>query len=354
MVDFENNTRFQHCGFILFDRMGAESAVLVIRGTFDIFPDGTLQLSEGQEPVCTSDEFFGEPGQSSVKFESDLALFKAATDVVLIGSAHSPDRRPVKRMDVTLRVGGVSKTIRVFGDREWRLSLGVGVPLMSEPLPFTKKPLIYERAFGGKDTTADNEKKHAWDNRNPVGVGFRVTKSKASLHHAPIPNLEAPSNLIRNWSDKPPPQSFGFIGRNWEPRLTYAGTYDESWQKNRMPLVPTDFDDRYFQGAHPDLCISPHLKGDERVTIVNASPDASILDFHLPSYVVGVGLNMGETSERRLAVLDTVIIRPDDRKLNLIWRCTIPVGRGLSQLRHIVASVMRLKTAKRLIERFGT
>ena len=37
------------------------------------------------------------------------------------------------------------------------------------------------------------------------------------------------------------------------PRVTFVGTYDERWRSERCPLLPSDFDERYHSGAHPDL-----------------------------------------------------------------------------------------------------
>lgn len=41
------------------------------------------------------------------------------------------------------------------------------------------------------------------------------------------------------------------MGRSWQPRLRYAGTYDQHWMDERLPFLPEDFDLRYFQSAPP-------------------------------------------------------------------------------------------------------
>lgn len=96
---------------------------------------------------------------------------------------------------------------------------------------------------------------------NPIGCGFRVRGSERALTGMPLPNLEDPKHLIDSPKDRPPPAGFGYIHPHWEPRWRYAGTYDEHWKKNRAPYLPTDFDPRFNQAAHPDLSADSYLQG---------------------------------------------------------------------------------------------
>jgi hypothetical protein len=139
----------------------------------------------------------------------------------------------------------------------------------------------------------------------------------------------------------------------WEPRVKLAGTYDEHWQKEQFPLLPKDFDVRYFQAAHPDLICRPHLQGNELVRIVGATPEGMI-EFKLPSIAIGVAIHPSRGNpERQLALLDTVILRPDEHKLNLIWRSTILCPRKIFDIERVVAFVLRLKTAINMLQEFA-
>ena len=51
-------------------------------------------------------------------------------------------------------------------------------------------------------------------------------------------HLEDLRRPIRTLGDRYVPQGFGFIAPHWEPRVGFAGTYDEAWQKNRAPHLP--------------------------------------------------------------------------------------------------------------------
>ena len=145
----------------------------------------------------------------------------------------------------------------------------------------------------------------------------------------PLPNLEDPKHLISSYTDKPPPAGFGFISPNWEPRAQYAGTYDETWQKERMPLLPLDFDRRFFNAASPGLVAPGYLRGDEPVMITNASPNGR-LTFNLPGIPpprVKVALR-GNKEHVLQTNLDTVIINTDENKVFLLWRSHLVVRNG--------------------------
>src|SRR5919108_183167 len=87
-----------------------------------------------------------------------------------------------------------------------------------------RKPLVWERAFGGTDVTP---KGPTAEPRNPVGAGFRAPDGQKPLAGMPLPNLEDPFAPISSWKDRPAPACFAPIAENWQPRLSYAGTYDD-------------------------------------------------------------------------------------------------------------------------------
>ena len=141
------------------DKDGFENVVTVVKGTFNIQQDGKCILSKVQKPLVYEDECYGEPGLSSVRYESDFAMYKHKTDIIVKGTAHAQRGKAVRTVDVNLQIAEINKTIRVFGDRVWEKSpLGGYRP--SKPKPFKSMPLLYERAFGGADTSHKDKKKH--------------------------------------------------------------------------------------------------------------------------------------------------------------------------------------------------
>ena len=122
MWQIDNRTPFAAERGWVRDRNGAEIWLVAVKATFDVRPDGTTDVSKAQPPVLRLPEHFGEPGKSSIKFDSDLILTKTTTDVVVVGHACAPGGRPVTELDAGFRVGPITKLLKVFGDRQW----GVG------------------------------------------------------------------------------------------------------------------------------------------------------------------------------------------------------------------------------------
>jgi hypothetical protein len=77
------------------------------------------------------------------------------------------------------------------------------------------------------------------------------------------------------------PAGFGFIAGDWQPRLALAGTYDEAWTKKRAPLLPKDFDRRFFNAATPGLVTADYLAGNEKVLVLGATAEGR-WEFRLP------------------------------------------------------------------------
>jgi len=305
----------------ILDKDGSEARVAVLKATYDIRPDGTLRVAEKQVLVTVTDEFFGDPATSSPADQGDGALFKPDTDVVVIGRVYTPGGKPATEVDASVSLGQVSAAVRVAGDRTWAGSV-VGVKA-TPPATFTEMPITWGRSFGGIDATDPDPKRHRWDARNPAGTGFR--SSRTDLEGLALPNFEDPRHPMSNWNDKPTPRGFGFIGRGWEPRLRYVGTYDDAWQKNRMPILPTDFDYRYFNGAPPGLIHPGHLRGGEEVRMVNLSRRGTEA-FRLPR--VRVRFRVVAKRKRQVvdASLDTVRLLTDGPRVVLLWRSKYAVA----------------------------
>src|SRR5262245_752180 len=114
-----NKTSFAVATMLWEDLLGQPKLSVIIKGTFAIKNTEVAAIATEQIPILVADELYGGNPTATVRFESDRAPFKPRTDVALIGRAHAPRGRPVTQVDVTLRVGRLEKTIRVFGNRQW-------------------------------------------------------------------------------------------------------------------------------------------------------------------------------------------------------------------------------------------
>ncbi|MBW2664002.1 MAG: DUF2169 domain-containing protein [Deltaproteobacteria bacterium] len=321
----ENKTPFAFEPLFLSDEEARPLFVPIIKATYRIQKGTRLSLAEEQVPVNFDGEYWGDPEKSSCKYEPETAFIKPATDIVLIGHAYAPNPG-VTKVDVSLRVGPMQRVIRVIGDRYWVKSFGI--TSMTRPRPFERIPLIYERAFGGWDRSHPNPDKHTFEPRNPVGTGFRGKRGKFE-EGIRLPNLEDPRHPLKGFRDRPPPAGFGFTSPHWQPRAGFAGTYDKAWTKQRMPLLPTDFDKRFFNAAPLDQVAPGFLKADVAVEVINASPNGRIF-FNLPGVSppqCRVELR-GRKDYLLETRLDTVIINTDESLLFLIWRTNLVLRTG--------------------------
>lgn len=333
MWQIDNRTPFAAERAWVRDRDGSEVWLIAVKATFDILPNGTTVVSKEQSPVLRVPEYHGEPGKSSVKYEADLVLTKKTTDVLVLGHAYAPASGPVTELDVGFRVGHVQKVLRVFGDRTWGL-FGV-----TSPLPFTKMPLVYERAFGGVDPHSANPERD-WDWRNPVGVGFVVSRRHAI--GTKLPNIEYPERLIRSWHDRPLPAGSGVISSHWQPRVSLAGTYDNHWMETRQPLLAEDLDEGFFQCAPEDQQAPGFLRGGEPVSLRNLTPEGE-LHFALPRIHLGFQTHFydGSREVHRRRELHTVIIEPDFPRVSLVWHSALPCHFKVQKL---ASTLVTLKT----------
>ena len=314
---------------------GRELLVVVIKGTFALPRNSAepLRLAEEQLPLVMADTFTGEPGFSAPVYEVDFAPRKQRVDVLLLGSAYAPNGRPATRVQVGLRVNGVTKTFAVVGERVWQAaSTGISA---SAPRPFTAMPIGYDRAFGGVDDRHEDPAQHAAFMRNPVGRGFHRHLKSEWVDGAPLPNTEEINQPIQHPDDQYLPMAFGPIGRGWEPRYCYAGTYDQKWLDEHFPFLPPDFDEQYYQAAPLDQQFDGPLGGHE-VAMVNLTPDGR-RSFKIPVFEAPVHVfpKKGEREDLK-ATLDTLVLEPDLERLTMTWRVDRPLKKNMFEIAQVM------------------
>jgi len=182
-------------------------AYVLVKTTYPIV-NGRAALTD-PEPLLF-DIYRDEALEPKLPTGSDFWITKAATDVVIQGSAYAPKGRTTPRMEVSARIGQVAKRIAVFGRRavtwtaEGRIAIG-------GPEAFTAMPLAYFNAYGGLDPRVlvpepDREEYMrlsalglTFDHpgaypRNLIGKGYLV--SPEPMENFEMPNLEDPDDLL--------------------------------------------------------------------------------------------------------------------------------------------------------------
>lgn len=330
MLQLKNNTPFVSAFTVFPNENGMDTLYIMVKATFVIGSQWTL--ADPQIGLQQGDEYWGDPSKTSLRLSSDYHIGKPSTDILMIGSACAPAQRPIRQMDVGLQVGSVSKIVRVFGDRFWNRDQ------ITQPEPFVTMPLVYERAFGGQDFVdgliRDTETK------NPVGCGFAGRKHLAEVNGLPLPNLECPKQLIHHYNDRPAPACFAPIAPNWQPRASFAGSYDDVWQRTRAPYLPDDYSPRFMNVAPPDLIYPDYLRGGEPVKIIGMNT-AGDLVFSLPHVNLSNKVLIAEQEFSAPFNMETLLLDPNHLKLSMVWRAALPCDKKLTKIKHISVSLSR-------------
>ncbi|TIV67761.1 MAG: DUF2169 domain-containing protein [Mesorhizobium sp.] len=333
MWQVENDTPFMASGIWTRGRDGGEVWMVAVRCSLRINPDGTTAVADEQEHPVVAPKFGSGPGAGSLVYDSDFYLTKPTTDVLLRGHAYAAGAKPATSVDVSLRIGDLQKSLRVTGDRVYQHSVsGVSV---GSPQPFMRMPLVYERAYGGRepDPVKDPVRPH-FDQYNPVGTGLVPVPGKIA------PNIET---LGSNGGSKA--AGFGPIPAHWRQRVQHAGTYDEAWQKNRLPLYPLDLDDRFFLCSPEDQRPKHFFRGGEPVELLNLTP-AGRMAFLLPRLAFRFETDIkGKPRIAHRGTLHTVIIEPDVPRVVLVWRTSLPAHADVQRLDRTRVSLLSVTNA---------
>jgi hypothetical protein len=279
-----------------------------------------------------SDVFHGEPGLSAPRYEVDFAPRKKRCDVLLNGSAYAPEGKPAERVLVGIRIGRWQKGFTVIGDRTWN---GRGMIRPTAAQPFTVMPITYDRAFGGVDQHDADPQRHVAFLRNPSGRGFHKHLHEHRVHDSPMPNTEELSRPVTRPDGEYVPMAFGPIGRQWQPRIGFAGTYDQEWSDRVAPFLPKDFDERYYQCAPADQQL-PMPLGEQEVTLINLTPEGRCC-FRLPYLQTPVHIFPKNGPREDLAAhTDTIVIEPDLGRVTLSWRVARPLRKSLFEIGQVL------------------
>jgi len=257
-LKFQNSTPFPaflHREAISGNRLAAAA---ILRATYDI--ETPCKASTDQPWLVSPKPWVGPRGA----MECDAVFDRDGCDVLLLGEAAPSGRSPVVSLDVSIELGDFTSGVRVFGDRSWVRQGEALVP--SEPASFSSMPLGLERAYGGVALFDELPTPFA---DNPKGRGFYLEEAHAE--GGPLPNVEAPERLIKQWDDRPEPAGVGFCPVGFGPRAQRAAVI----RGDRVVQVRSAINNVAFPAL---VCPTPKL--DAQVVLRGMGPE---LRFHLPS-----------------------------------------------------------------------
>ena len=331
-----NLTGFGAFGIPSIDRDGRDLFLVVCAARFRLpspgqGPTEALEPTAEQPDPCIGDRYRGSPGSTSLLEEGQTAFSRPATDITCVGVARATGAVAVEALPVGFAVGPCRVQARVLGERVWDRGAGGGLRL-SRPRPFVTMPLTWERAFGGCARDAEGALM-AQDPRNPVGRGF--CENPAALLGSLAPNIEDPQAPIALPSDRPEPIGFGPVARSWPARRRFAGTYDDAWCRDRAPLWPKDFDERFFCAAPPALQATPHLRGGEPVAL-QGFHSAGLVQFRLPTLRLRARFRFDGHDVRLPMVLDGVQFDTEAWSVTLVFRAAALAQAGIASHRETI------------------
>jgi uncharacterized protein YjbI with pentapeptide repeats len=283
-----------------------DARVVVVKQTLAIVPNGVATPLADQDPPC-GDVFHDDDPSASLRYASDFAPFKPRADVILVGHAYAQKAggraASVRTASVLLSFGrDLRRSLAAIGDRQWQIDGP------TDPAPFTRIPLRWERAFGGPA-----------DATNPHGTGSAG---------AVLPNLEQPDAMIKSPGDRPAPACFAPLSATLPARARKLGTYDASWLRERWPYFPKDVDWSYWNAAPAPQQI-PYPLGNEAFSLGGVHPEMAVVNGRLPGIAPRVFAIVPSRREpvREIPVqLDTVWIDADAMRVALVWRGRLDVS----------------------------
>jgi len=301
-----------------------EIGVVVAKAAFRLSVDGTQPVVP-PPPLNMVDIFEGDPANTPLLEEQDIAPFKTKTDLIVRGGAKSYQKQARSDWLVSVSIPNLlTYSFQVRGPSHWE-KIGKRWTL-SQPEPVTEVPLTYTLAYGGQCGANGDLKSFE---QNPTGQGYMTPDGAATVDSWPAPQI----GLLAEFMDARPFETMAVhgtmpIAKAWLPRRSQAGTFDKSWERNRHPRMPLDYDLNFWNAAPLRLQVGPYLQGDEVVEVTGMSHQRETVSLKLPGAKLLLQSHSSAQEPQIPMVLDTVDLNLDTvddghATMTLIWRSLV-------------------------------
>jgi len=358
----ENRTPFSALAFSQFHRDGTDMAVLAVRGSFHVVANAPLVLAPRQDELELADRYEGDPSSGLLVRACDIVPFKPAADLTILGASWAPHGVEARSWLAGVRLGKLEKVVRVHGPRAWRCAAKPegdekdGAPgqkkewVLSPALPVKAVALDWRGAFGGAlPGTGDGQTPVDVHRHNPIGCGIVDAQHSPMDADIPAPCIEDPADPVLDWRRRDyVPQGFRPLPPVWRPRQQFTGTFDDAWLEAKHPLLPDDFDYRFYQYAAPGLIHQERLNGDEELQLLHMHPDHAHIQVWLP------GVRLSATAHRNDGHAEVLEMALDGVHVDMMnsglaavfltWRCWVPKRSGIPLME------LRIENPSRLLE----
>lgn len=258
----------------------------------------------------------------------DLGIPKRTPEWLLSGYGYTAHQAEKTMCAVQARVGGMSKSLTVAGDRYWLDGR------ITAPQAFERMPLDWAHAFGGPDVA-----------ENPQGIGT-VDEFVNGVRTRRLPNVEAPEARMSSYGQRARPAGFGGIPPDWPQRTGMLGRdYGQDWLQHRFPGLAGDADWRYFNAAPPDQhwTDANEIPPGTPYELWNMHPTEPVLRGSLPQWKVRCFASWnkdgGELQETAMR-MTTAWLFPHAERAVLIWHGAFAIREDdAADVRHLMAAL---------------
>jgi hypothetical protein len=278
---------------------------------------GDLDLHETQRQALGERET-----EEIVWLDHDLVPPKPVFDLLIAGYVTPPDNHHKLKIEASIRIGNHLTALDAHVPRYWKDGLINHKP---EPLGKTlhRVPMSYALAD--------------WSG------GFALDPGPEQQQM--LPWLQRPGVACRRKRHDKHPVGFGYWPESADHRKRFSGTFDDAWQWQRMPDLPNDFDDRFFNVAHPELQLMQTPTPGMEIQLTHLS-ETPLLTVPMPclslaAQVTTVNANVLPPTPLKP---DTLTIEPDHSRMSLIQRTTLSMGEDEST----IASIRLIKPRKQI------
>ena len=351
---------------------GEECISLVTKRTYVMNgATGKADPADDQLPLRSMPVFVGDDPNKLLIADTEGWPYKLRTDVVVQGHVYGNGAR---RVDAAVVVGGARRDLTVSGDRQCSRTTG-GRIVFSEPEPFDKMPLGYDRAYGGYDAGSEAAHPNLFEligpslpagtdpkiyslcgyPRNRHGRGYYLSSSTTPIDEVQLPNIEAPEDLLvperlvvadpLAWWRQPVPAGVSWLHGSYIARCVYMGV-KPFWQP--LPDDLPEFERGYLSreargidvtredpavfgvqsGGSLGLQLS-HVGEGSVIRLVGMHPERQTADVEVPAPPTITVETRWRGAEIAPPALHHVELYPDDGVFSVVWRGAVAARRTL-------------------------
>lgn len=244
-----------------------------------------------------------------------------AASVCVTGFVYPPTEGPATEAEASVEVGDRLVRVVAIGPRVWRKGVGDRLS-MTEPRPFSRMPMTWEHAYGGRTTrpwtttkrdgveliVPGGESHHP---HNPDGKGFYLAADRAV--DQPLPMLEDPDDRLRAIDHYPEPRCFAPYSVKGGLRAKLVTDDEGNIKRHDVP--------RLASRAAPALTFEDIPAGTP-IRVRGMRPRGEELGFDVPPVPWAVNVAVGPDATEVEPRLDAVDVDAEAATVRFLFRAT--------------------------------